>query len=273
MKGVLTAFFFISCWVLNAQKAPDEPLSYQDDLDFEWQSEGTSHKLWAVSRSHAPIEVLLTDRSSQAEVRSVLLPSFEQIMVLEMTGPELEAVRAKIRDSLQIGYYFGHPDLIKADLNYPYLFPFRKGKKYEVSQGFNGKTSHHSEQSRYAIDFQLNVGEPVFAARPGLVVKVVDWFTKQGGPELRNAANRIVVLHDDGTIASYVHLQFQGSLVAEGQQIAAGEKIGFSGLTGYTNGPHLHFVVRKERDQAIPVYFTGYEGKALKQGKRYKRNH
>jgi murein DD-endopeptidase MepM/ murein hydrolase activator NlpD len=99
---------------------------------------------------------------------------------------------------------------------------------------------------------------------------VIDWFTKQGGEELINSANRIIILHKDGTMASYVHLDYKGSLVQEGQRVVEGEKIGVSGLTGFTNGPHLHFVVRKENDIAIPVYFKGYMGKTLKRGKKYK---
>ena len=115
----------------------------------------------------------------------------------------------------------------------------------------------------------MQVGDPVYAARGGLVIKAIDWFTKQGGPELVKAANRIVILHEDGTMASYVHLIYKGVLVKEGDRIEMGQKIGYSGLTGYTNGTHLHFVVRKERDISIPIYFRGHEQKELKMGKKY----
>ena len=160
---------------------------------------------------------------------------------------------------------------IKPDLDFLYSLPFKKDKKYRVTQSFHGKSSHHSDASRFAIDFQLEVGETVHAARGGVVVKVIDWFTKQGGPELRNAANRIVVILEDGTLASYVHLDYKGSMVKEGEKVEKGQVLGLSGLTGYTRGPHLHFVVRKENDLAIPIYFEGYPGQVLKKGKKYKR--
>ena len=102
-----------------------------------------------------------------------------------------------------------------------------------------------------------------------MVIKSIDWFTKSGGKELVNAANRIVILHKDGTFASYVHLKYKGTLVKVGDQVKRGQKIGYSGNTGQSSGPHLHFVVRKENDLAIPVYFKGYKGKVLKQGKKY----
>jgi len=264
--------FFLACFLslTYGQKKVDEPTSYKDDLDFAWTNEKDTFKLIATSKSYAPIEIILTEKKSQKEVRSLLLQPFDSLVITQLQDSSLTAAGKKVNDSLKIGYYLGHPDMIDADLNYPYRLPFRKGKKYEVSQGFNGKTSHNSEASQYAIDFQLDVGESVYAARDGLVIKAIDWFTKQGGPELRNGANRILILHDDGTIASYVHLDFKGVFVEEGQTVEKGQKIGTSGLTGYTNGPHLHFVVRKERDIAIPVYFEGYEKQVLKQGRRYK---
>ena len=71
-------------------------------------------------------------------------------------------------------------------------------------------------------------------------------------------------------MASYVHLDYQGASVQEGQWVSKGEPIGFSGLTGKTSGPHLHFVVRRDNDIAIPIYFKGYPNQILKPGKRYK---
>jgi len=199
-----------------------------------------------------------------------MLPK-DSIELLAYTGKLSDSIfKSQLNDSIKISYFFGHESLIQPDLDYAYRFPFKKGKKYKVSQSFNGKVSHNSEKSMYAIDFQLDVGEPVYAARGGTIVKVVDWFTKQGGKELINAGNRIIVLHSDGTLGFYVHLDYKGSFVKEGDSVVKGQKIGHSGLTGYTNGPHLHFVVRKENDIAIPIFFKGYAGKKLKQGKKYK---
>lgn len=53
----------------------------------------------------------------------------------------------------------------------------------------------------------------------------------------------IVILHSDGTMAIYSHLQRNGAKVKEGQQVAKGDFIGYSGATGFVSGPHLHFMV------------------------------
>jgi murein DD-endopeptidase MepM/ murein hydrolase activator NlpD len=217
------------------------------------------------------MEIYFTSKQSDTEVESFLLNPKDSLYLVSYSGqvPDSSFIR-NFSDSIRVGYFFGHMSLIEPDLDYNYRFPFKKGKKYEVSQSFNGKASHSSVESQYAIDFQLDIGEPVHAAREGTVVKVIDWFTKQGGKELTNAANKIVILHSDGTFAIYAHLDYKGSFVKEGDVVTKGQKIGVSGLTGYTRGPHLHFVVRKERDISIPVYFEGYPGKVLKTGKRYK---
>jgi len=155
--------------------------------------------------------------------------------------------------------------------DYLYSLPFKKGKKFSVTQSFNGKFSHNNDISRYAIDFGLQIGDQVHAAREGIVVKVVENYKEAGGKEYMWKATRIVILHDDGTTASYVHLDYEGVLVEEGDRVEKGQFIGYSGNTGFTRGPHLHFVVRKEKDLAVPIYFEGYEGMVLKRRKKYKR--
>lgn len=264
-------FLLVSITVCHCQKKMDEPLTYKDELDFGWSNIDDTLQLKAKSKILAPIRFAFYSKEDGSELNSFLLRPKDSLVLLKYYGNRTDSVYLKkIKDSIRIGYTWGHEQLIEPNLDYRYRLPFKKGKKYEVSQGFNGKTSHNSIRSKYAIDFQLDVGEPVYAAREGTVVQVVDWFTKQGGTELINSANRIVILHDDGTMAFYVHLDYEGSFVEEGQKVNKGDKIGISGVTGYTRGPHLHFVVRKENNTAIPIYFEGYEGKVLKKGKKYK---
>lgn len=249
----------------------DEATTYKDDLTLDWIKNNDTLKLVAKSKSFAPIQIYFHSIENKIELNTFLLKPKDSVEVVQYRGHKSDSTfTTQFKDSVRVSYFLGHKSLTKPDLDYPYRLPFKKGKKYEVSQGFNGRTSHQSERSKYAIDFQLNIGESVYAARGGTVIKVIDWFTKKGGKELINAANRILVLHNDGTIASYVHLDYKGSFVKEGEKVIEGQKIGISGLTGFTNGPHLHFVVRKEKDIAIPVYFKGYFNQKLKKGKRYR---
>jgi murein DD-endopeptidase MepM/ murein hydrolase activator NlpD len=91
------------------------------------------------------------------------------------------------------------------------------------------------------------------------VVRVVDGHTQSGlRADLYDQANLVEVLHADGTLATYAHLR-RGAQVEVGQQVATGERIGFSGDSGYAGGPHLHFMVwKREADLSatgVPVRF------------------
>lgn len=255
----------------SGQKDKNETVTYRDDLSLDWIKQEDTLRLAAKNKLLTSIQLYFHSRKDSTELTSFLLLPKDSTELIEYSGNVSDSIfKSEFKDSIRISYVWGHKSVINPDFDYLYRFPFKKGKKYEVSQSFNGTSSHQSEKSKYAIDFQLDIGEPVYAARGGTVVKVIDWFTKQGGKELINFANKIVILHPDGTLGFYVHLDYQGSYVKEGQTVKRGQKIGVAGLTGYTNGPHLHFVVRKENNIAIPVYFKGHEGKVLKEGRRYK---
>ncbi len=128
-----------------------------------------------------------------------------------------------------------------------YRFPWPKGKSFTVGQAAGGPiTTHTDPASEYAVDFTMPVGTPVLSARAGTVVNFEDAFTVGGMDQaLADKANFVDVLHDDGTIATYAHLQAKSVVVQLGQTIAVGDKLGLSGSTGYSNGPHLHFAVWK----------------------------
>ncbi|MBI2264174.1 MAG: M23 family metallopeptidase [Armatimonadetes bacterium] len=140
-----------------------------------------------------------------------------------------------------------------------YSLPYESGRAHPVLQGFNGSFSH-SGDFQYAIDWEMPVGTPVHAARGGVVVGIEDGYTA-GGPsrELQNCNNYVMIKHSDGTVGEYNHFQLRGVKVQVGQRIKTGDLIGMSGNTGFTTGPHLHFVVYKAIDgkerQSFPIQF------------------
>jgi len=156
-----------------------------------------------------------------------------------------------------------------------YLLPFEAGETYRLTQGYNGSYSH-TGPDQFALDFRMPVGTAVHAARGGMVVKVKTDSSSGGGDrKYQNQANYILVRHSDGTLANYAHLKKDGAIVKVGQMIEAGDLIGFSGNTGFSSGPHLHFSVFKTKNgsqrQTVPVKFRTSDAFAvtLTEGKNY----
>lgn len=181
-----------------------------------------------------------------------------------------DTTKVNISEFVNLRGTFGNPNTIKPNNDYLYLFPYPKGKRYKIIQSFGGRFSHDLEHSKYAIDFGLQIGDTITAARGGIVILVKEDSKTHGKTrDFIDYANKIKILHDDGTIADYVHLDFNGSLVEVGDSVKKGQPIGISGLTGFTTLPHLHFVVYKERSISIPIFFKNHKGKILKKGKYY----
>jgi murein DD-endopeptidase MepM/ murein hydrolase activator NlpD len=201
-----------------------------------------------------------------AQVFAVLQPlSKGQVVArLKKINPE-EEFRCRYDWRMVLG------DVSKSPDAHQYAFPFSRESAFTVSQGPGENFSHHNS---FAYDFVMPVGSPVKAAREGIVAFVETSF-ERGGPyrELMDKANVISVLHEDGTIANYVHLSPKGSLVKEGESVKAGQVIGFSGNTGYSTGAHLHFELIQPSydsmdkkwikfDWDSPVYTLGHSGHA-----------
>jgi murein DD-endopeptidase MepM/ murein hydrolase activator NlpD len=143
-------------------------------------------------------------------------------------------------------HHFGRMDAVH-DESAVYRLPFEEGHAFTVSQAHGGKlTSHNNRENLYAVDFAMPVGSAVTAARGGTVIDVT-LRHREGGfsTSYIDKANTVAIVHDDGTVAEYAHLSPGAEVVKLGQRVHAGELIGYSGNTGYSSGPHLHFIVSR----------------------------
>ncbi|MFI5674349.1 transglycosylase family protein [Streptomyces cellulosae] len=83
------------------------------------------------------------------------------------------------------------------------------------------------------VDFPVPTGTSVKAVGAGTVVSA-GWEGSFG--------YQVVIRHSDGRYSQYAHLS--AISVKSGQSVGAGQRIGRSGSTGNSSGPHLHFEVR-----------------------------
>ncbi|HEX6191220.1 MAG TPA: M23 family metallopeptidase [Chitinophagaceae bacterium] len=130
----------------------------------------------------------------------------------------------------------------KDDRSYIYTLPFEKKKKVLLVQAYESNLSHKNER---ALDFKVRKGTKICAAREGVVIAARE-DSEVGGlkDEHLSDGNYISIKHDDGSVAHYWHLQFNGVMVNVGDSVQAGQWIGLSGNTGYSAFPHLHFEVQ-----------------------------
>jgi murein DD-endopeptidase MepM/ murein hydrolase activator NlpD len=163
-------------------------------------------------------------------------------------------------------YVLGAPGTRHAP-DQPYRVPFAIGQTVLVSQAYPSNITHIDRSSEYAVDLVVPEGTPVYAARGGVVIdRAHDHY--QGGitPSALDQANFIQILHDDGTVAIYAHLQWDSIRVQPGQQIRRGDYIANAGSTGFSSGPHLHFAVLRNaglQTQSVPLQFSGANGVAV----------
>jgi murein DD-endopeptidase MepM/ murein hydrolase activator NlpD len=151
-----------------------------------------------------------------------------------------------------------------------YLLPYPPGVKNLLIQGNNGPWGH-TDKIAFAYDFKMPIGSPVCAARDGIVTKTEDRY--EDGNRTPGQENYIFVSHGDGTFSRYYHLTQHGVLIKVGDHIKAGDRIGKSGNTGASAGPHLHFDVTEKCPewgcQTIPIRFKNVAENPLQQGKEY----
>jgi len=121
-----------------------------------------------------------------------------------------------------------------------YYLPINKKDTLKI----HSDSPAHTGLLKYSIDFECKINTPVCASATGVVV----WLredSRVGGPDKKYwfKGNRIVIKHKNNEYSAYEHLKYKGVLVKLGENIIKGQLIGYSGNTGYSFGPHLHFEV------------------------------
>jgi murein DD-endopeptidase MepM/ murein hydrolase activator NlpD len=91
-------------------------------------------------------------------------------------------------------------------------------------------------KAHQGVDYAAAVGTPVWSVADGTVTMAGN--TGAGG-------NSVCVRHRNGFETCYLHLSSYGSGVRSGARVAQKQVIGYSGNTGRTTGPHLHFAMKR----------------------------
>jgi murein DD-endopeptidase MepM/ murein hydrolase activator NlpD len=191
---------------------------------------------------------------------------------------ELAPTDPKQRNSFSYNFKSVMGDVnARYDRSAVYDLPFQKGKAYKLFQGYNGRFSHQHEN---ALDFTMPEGTELLAAREGLVVQIIQNNTEScPREECKKYNNYITIMHPDGSFANYTHIKLNGARVRTGDAVKRGDLIGFSGNTGWSSGPHLHFacfVAGLDKRNTLETKFrinNGDHAVVLSEGGTYERGY
>ncbi|UNO43970.1 M23 family metallopeptidase [Streptomyces sp. MST-110588] len=109
----------------------------------------------------------------------------------------------------------------------------RPVEHYRLSASFGGAGGHWAKG---------HTGQD-FAVPAGTSVQSVGWGRVVGLTCGDGFGISMVVRHGERLYSQYAHLS--AAMVAVGQRVRPGQRIGLSGTTGNSTGPHLHFEVRR----------------------------
>lgn len=100
------------------------------------------------------------------------------------------------------------------------------------------KTAAYIGEGHNGVDFRASSGTKVRTALSGTILKI-----NQTATPGCQYGKWIFVKHNNGLSTLYAHLSFIPDKINVGQSVITGDTIGYSGSTGYSLGPHLHFTV------------------------------
>lgn len=246
--------------VLDLPTGPETPTVTVTTNLFDRQLSFIAHNNYEV-----PVEVVLAlDRLDNLE-----LPRPDQSLrwVVEAKSDlvllRLGAVDDNVAPAAEYRYVWlpGDPNELHDD-NYLYRAPFAVARDYPITQAFPVGITHLTADSYYAVDFAMPIGTGIYAARGGIVFEVASSNFRGGTDPNKDmaAANLVRIMHDDGSHAAYAHLNLNSVRVRPGDRVERGQYIADSGNTGFSSGPHLHFVVMVNRGMrivSVPVRFEG----------------
>ncbi len=111
--------------------------------------------------------------------------------------------------------------------------------------GYGSITQNYRYGGHWGLDVGIPMMTPIVASDDGEVLSAEyrwDW------------GNNVLIYHDSTYSTRYAHLETMS--VSAGQAVVKGQIIGYSGSTGQSTGPHLHFEIYKNGSRVDPLGYV-----------------
>ena len=125
--------------------------------------------------------------------------------------------------------------------------PLTKSTKVTSAYGWRIHPVYKVEKFHHGIDLNAKTGDPIVAARSGVVTRTT--YDSSSG-------YYVTINHGDGFSSSYLHMTHY--VVKPGQNVNAGDVIGYVGSTGVSTGPHLHFAIYYNGNSVNPASYVNF---------------
>ncbi len=126
-----------------------------------------------------------------------------------------------------------------------------------ISSSFSGRRFHPvlgRWRAHYGVDYAAGTGTPIYATGDG----VVKFAGRDGGYGLM-----VKVRHAKGIETRYAHMSRIRRGIRSGVRVAQGQVVGYVGMTGLANGPHVHYEFLKNGRFLNPRSVDFGEGEPL----------
>lgn len=173
-------------------------------------------------------QLLIDTKNSESNYKKMLA---DKKALADAFDKELLQFEAELKFAIDPSSF---PSVGKGILSWP--IDVVKITQYFGMTEFAKTTNAYNGQGHNGIDFRASFGTPIKAALSGIVKGTGD--TDIVCPRA-SFGKWIFIEHSNGLSTIYAHLSL--IRVSVGQIVTTGDIIGYSGNTGYSTGPHLHF--------------------------------